>query len=592
MSVPLLAEQRRLERSLARIRWGAVALLLLLGPLFPNLSLAGVFVLGALVIAYNVAVIRLSATAADADDHRRVALFAFGADLAATSLAMLLFSVDASWTTFVIAPLVIVGGAFRLGSGGAYASAVVLGAAYLAISVFRDRAFGFEFVAQRAVFHLGVFALAARMIDRIGNDVRQGRSEREDLIRRLERTVAESAAITAALRVVASGPGKPLVPDVLEASREVFRFDRATLFVADEGIGEYVVTHRLTPGGDTPTPRMRLGEGLVGAALAAGRALLIHDVLEDPRYVRRPESEEHRSVIVVPLTVGGRPTAALSLSRALPEGFNAEDLRLAEAVGALTAQVLENERLFTEASAANALRELDRLKDEFLAAVSHELRTPLTVISGSLELLARERGALSAHAWRLIERAEAHTRRLDRSVEDLLDLAQLQEARIELQKEFVAPSVFLKDAAAVHEPIASAKRQTVVVRCDDTVPPILVDRRRMSQVVGNLLQNATRYSPEGTVIEARAERVGGTIRISVSDQGPGVPAGERERIFDKFYRGARTKATTRGTGLGLAIARTLVELHGGSIHVEDAEDGGAMFVVEIPHEAVPAAAGA
>jgi signal transduction histidine kinase len=587
---PDIAEQRRLERTMARIRWGAVVLVFVLGPLFPNLSQTAVVVLGLAVVAYNVAVLWLTGKAATAEDQRRIAALAFGADLVALSASMLLFSVDPYWTTFVVGPLVIIGGAFRFGSSGAYVSAVVLGSAYAAISVFRQQAFGLPFQPERVAFHLSVFALAAVLVDRIVRDVRLVRDEREELIRRLERTVAEGAAITAALRLIAGGPGKSVAPAVLEASRGVFRFDRATVFVADRTIGEYVVVHRLTPGGDTPTPRMRLGEGLVGAAFAAGHSLLVHDVLEDPRYVRRPESEEHRSVIIVPLSVGGEPIAALSLSRALPDGFGSDDVRLAETVGALVAQVLENEKLFAEASEARALRELDRLKDDFLAAVSHELRTPLTVISGSLELLAREGDRLSGQAARLIERAETHTRRLDRNVQDLLDLAQLQEARIELQKEFVGARSVLSDAAAAHEPVAAARHQRVVVECADDVPPILVDKRRMQQIVGNLLQNATRYSPEGTIVRARAERAGDSIRISVSDQGPGVPATERARIFDKFYRGERTKTTTSGSGLGLAIARTLVELHGGRIHVEDAEGGGARFVVEIPYEPVPAVA--
>ncbi|MDE3112488.1 MAG: hypothetical protein KGN00_12965 [Chloroflexota bacterium] len=441
MAVPLLAEQRELERTIVRIRWGAVALILLLGPLFPSLSLGAVVGLGIVVGAYNVGIARLSAAAADVAAHRRVAMLGFAADLAATCVAMLLFSNEPYWTTFVVAPLVIIGAAFRFGGVGAYVSAAVLGAAYVAISVIRLEAFGLELAPQRVLFHLAVFALSARLVDRVDRDIREARAEREALI------------------------------------------------------------------------------------------------------------------------------------------------------GSLQRQIAENERLFAEASEAKALRELDRLKDEFLAAVSHELRTPLTVISGSLELLAREGERLSPQASRLIERAEAHTRRLDRSVEDLLELAQLQEARIELQKEFVAPRELLADAAATHEPLASARRQRVVVTCADDVPPILVDRRRMQQIVGNLLQNATRYAPEGTAIEARVDRTPDAARISVSDHGPGVPAAERERIFDKFYRGERTKTTTSGSGLGLAIARTLVELHGGRIRVEDAPAGGARFVVEIPYEAVSAPAG-
>jgi two-component system sensor histidine kinase KdpD len=101
------------------------------------------------------------------------------------------------------------------------------------------------------------------------------------------------------------------------------------------------------------------------------------------------------------------------------------------------------------------------------------------------------------------------------------------------------------------------------------------------------VQNASRYAPESTTIELRAERAGDDVRFTVDDEGPGIPAHERELVFDKFYRGERTKEMTSGTGLGLAIARQLVEMHGGRIWAEERPGGGARLVVGIPHEAVP-----
>jgi signal transduction histidine kinase len=439
--VGLLAEQQRLEATIARIRWGAVALALVLGPLFPSLSPPAVVVLALFVGVYNALVVWASPRSRTLDRHRRLAELAFAGDLFALCTAMFLFSSDPYWTTFFIGTLVIIGGAFRFGSAGAYVSALVLALAYVAITIFRARAFEIPIEPQRALFHLSVFGLTAVLIDRVLRDDQRVRAEREDLIDRL---------------------------------RE---------------------------------------------------------------------------------------------------------------------QIEENERLFAEASEAKALREMDRLKDEFLAAVSHELRTPLTVISASLELLGKRREDLPPDARRFIEQAQRHVQRLNRNVEDLLDLAQLQEARIELQREFTGPRALLGEIAATHEPVVAAKRQQVRLACEDGLPPVLVDRRRMQQIVGNLVQNASRYAPEGTTIELGAERSGAAIRLTVADEGPGIPPSERERIFDKFYRGERTKGMTSGTGLGLAIARTLVELHGGRISVEDRPGGGARFVVEIPHEPVPAGAG-
>lgn len=592
MSTGLLAEQQQVERAVARVRWGGAALAFLLGPLFPNLSIVAVLGLGVAVVIYNVVVLRASAGAGSHQEHARVVEWAFAADLAAVSVAMLIFSVDVYWTTFFIGTVVVVGGAFRFGSSGAYTAAVVLTIALVAISIFRVRAFGYELEPERIAFHVSVYGLIAVLIDRVLRDDRRLRAEREALIRRLERRVAEDVALASVLRIVATAPpGEEVVPRLLQASREVFHFDRATVFIIDEEAGEYRAIYRLTPPGESSqAPRFALGQGLIAAALASDAPLLSRNVLEDARYVPLSRDEPARSVIIVPLTVGGRALAALSLSRALPEVFGPDDVRLAETVAGLIAQVLENQRLFAEASEARALRELDRLKDEFLATVSHELRTPLTVISGSLELLGRHRDQVSAQARRLIEQAERHVHRLQRNVEDLLDLAQLQEAKIVLEREFTSPRGLLTEAAAAAEVMAAQRGQAITVACPDDLPPALVDRRRMLQVLGNLVTNAIRYAPEGTRIELRAGRAGDDVRFSVVDEGPGIPPQERERVFDKFYRLERTKDAVSGTGLGLAIARTLIQLHGGRIWVEEAPSGGSAFTVSVPHEVAPALA--
>ncbi|MGH2451143.1 MAG: sensor histidine kinase, partial [Candidatus Limnocylindria bacterium] len=170
----------------------------------------------------------------------------------------------------------------------------------------------------------------------------------------------------------------------------------------------------------------------------------------------------------------------------------------------------------------------------------------------------------------------------------LLDLAQLREARIELAREFVTPAGLLADVAATHELMATAKRQTLLVRCPDDLGAVLVDRRRMSQVLGNLVANAIRYSPAEGHVTLRGERRGGEVRLVVEDDGPGIPPTDRDRVFDKFYRLDRDRRSGGGTGLGLAIARTLVDLHGGRIWVEDAPAGGSAFVVTLAAEDLPA----
>lgn len=577
-----LTDAQRVERAIGRIRWGAAALALLLGPQFPNLSLEGVIALGVTVAAYNIAALRASRAARSLQHHARVARLAFAADLVALSIAMFLFSSDPLWTTFMLGPVVIVGAAFRFGRSGALAATAVLGSAYVAVVAFRVVAFDLPADVPRVAFHLAVYLLTAILVERLQRDVTSVRLEREDLIRRLERRVAEDAAVAQATRIVARMPlSEDIVPALLRASRAVFRFDRATVFIADERAGTYVPLHRLVESEvDGAPPRIPIGEGLIGAALAAEQPLLVPNVLDDPRYEPRP-GEQPRSVILVPLRVGGRPVAALSLSRALPDEFAADDLRLAETVASLVAQVLENRRLFDEASAAEALRAMDRLKDEFLAMVSHELRTPIQVVRSALELMASGKAVSNE---RLTAQAMRALRRLSRTVEDLLDLAQLQEARIELVREFTRPEALLADVAAAHELMAGERGQTLEVRSDPRLPELFVDRRRMSQVLGNLVANAIRYAPPRTAIVLGAEQRETEVCFAVSDAGPGIPASERQAVFEKFYRRRETSQLAGGSGLGLAIAKSLVDLHGGRIWVEDAAAGGSSFVVAMRPE--------
>ena len=579
----LLVEAQQVERAIAWVRWGAAALAILLGPSFPNLSVAGVYTLGAGIVAYNLATIWASSRARGAPAHRRVAAAAFAGDLGALSAAMLLFSTDPLWTTFFLGTVVITAGAFRFGTTGTVSATGAVAAAYVAISVFRATSFGFTFAPERVLFHLSIFVFTALLLDRSLRDARALRTEREDLIVRLERRVREDEALAAVMRIVAQVPSaSAVVPAVLEASREVFRFDRATVFVTDDSIGEYRVLFRLASDAGAqavPPPRLRLGEGLIGAAIAEEQAILVPNVLVDPRYVSPTANEAPRSVILVPLQVGGRAVAVFSLSRELPDTFGADDLRLAETVAGLIAQVLENDRLFAEASEVEALRVTDRMKDEFLASVSHELRTPLTVIGGSLELLAVGR---PENAERLITQARRNVDRLQYTVQELLELAELQQARIELAREYVTCEALFSETAEAVEAAALHRGQRIVIDLAPGLPDLSVDRRRMQQVLGNLVMNAVRYGPMDSTITLRATVGDGVVRLATIDEGAPIPAAEQDRLFDRFYRRPAHRDVQGGTGLGLAIARTLVQLHGGTLLVRAGDPTGNEFIVELP----------
>ena len=233
------------------------------------------------------------------------------------------------------------------------------------------------------------------------------------------------------------------------------------------------------------------------------------------------------------------------------------------------------------------LRELDALKDEFIALVSHELRTPLTSIIGFVKLLRDDRaGGLEAeHFTEVIER---NAERLLRLVGDLLFLSQVQSGRltVEFREADLADIAF--QAVQEIRPEAERKRidlllASTAVRCG------AVDPLRIAQLLGNLLSNAVKFTPPGGRVEVGVDRDGDDAVLTVSDTGLGIPAADRERIFERFFRTASaTEHVIPGTGLGLTISKAIVEAHGGSIAVHSEEGQGATFTVRLPQRARPA----
>jgi len=232
-------------------------------------------------------------------------------------------------------------------------------------------------------------------------------------------------------------------------------------------------------------------------------------------------------------------------------------------------------------------QEVERLKSEFLTVVSHELQTPLTAIKGALELvLDDDTGELSRVQRRFLDTIDRNCARLVGLVGDLLDLSRLEAGRIELEPQALDTCSVVRGALAAVANLFESRGTTVRVDVPESLPPILGDRRRVEQILTNLLSNAAKYTPGGGLVEVSARSENGHVELAVTDNGPGVPEPEREMVFDKFYRGREAiRHGEAGSGLGLAIVKSLVELHGGSICVENSQPRGARFVVVLPRAA-------
>jgi len=297
-------------------------------------------------------------------------------------------------------------------------------------------------------------------------------------------------------------------------------------------------------------------------------------------------------------TGAGRPVGGLIAWRELHTGrpafFDHEELLVLKTLADYAAVTLEaarlgqeTARLHHEAGQAEArremesLREVARLKDEFLGQVSHELRTPLTIIHGYSELMVD--GLLPEGTMIRQSADEIHTSStlMLRLVDDLLDTSRLDAGRIQLTPTSVELGGWLARVATGFGQATPSHR--VLAHLPTPLPAINADLDRLGQVMNNLLSNAARYSAPGTAIRITGVEVEDGVEIQVADQGPGVAPEDCERIFEKFYRGKHgATLAVRGTGLGLAVARQLVEAHGGQIGVRSSLGQGSTFWVRLP----------
>jgi len=244
----------------------------------------------------------------------------------------------------------------------------------------------------------------------------------------------------------------------------------------------------------------------------------------------------------------------------------------------------QREAFLRQTAETEALRAVDQMKSDFLAAMSHDFRSPLTVVRGAVELLLGERpGVLTPGQRELAESAERNVMRLEEFTEDLLEMARLEQGAVALEPEELDVRALLGEIVADHQILAKQRRQWFALDAPADTMTVSADRGRLRQALSNLVGNAIKYAPSGTPITVRAERKNGLFRIAVSDHGPGIPPEERGHMFEKFFRG-RGVGTTPGAGLGLSIARSLVVLHGGTLDYEDTPGGGSTFVVRLPAE--------
>jgi PAS domain S-box-containing protein len=282
-----------------------------------------------------------------------------------------------------------------------------------------------------------------------------------------------------------------------------------------------------------------------------------------------------QSALILPFQVAGETAGALTLIRVVENAFDADQEALAEKYVVSAATALANAQLYDAARSAN------RARDEVLGVVSHDLRNPISAIAMCARVLRDQPPADEASRKEMLSTIEESTAWVNRLIEDLLDVANIERGRLSLEVRPHDPSQLVQQAAHMFE--VEAREHGIVLRSQvqPKLPLVAADGARIVQVLGNLVRNAIKFTPSGGSVTIGAETRDSSVVFSVADTGVGISEERQGRVFDRYWQSS-DGARVRGSGLGLSIAKGIVEAHGGHIGVESEVGRGSVFSFTVP----------
>jgi signal transduction histidine kinase len=381
-----------------------------------------------------------------------------------------------------------------------------------------------------------------------------------------------------------------LLEIVVDGTRDALHADVSSLYLLDRD-GE-----RLTLAATTGLDRYQIGrarvpfgQGITGRVAAQRTPMVIPDVRDDPRFLWVRGLDQRRfvaSMLSVPLSWHDQVVGVLNVQTERPRDFTSDDAEHLSAIADILAGIVEKGRLQREAEAQlEQLRAIDEARSELIALVTHELRTPLAVVRAYADLLGEDPpldDRESRDPQRRRQRAEWHGAaidqidRLDRLVDSILASVRRTEDGPAVAEPIDVASL-LEEVVGELAPLL--RRHRVVVRAPMRWQ-VVADPSRLRQLLEHLLENAVKYAPPDTTIRVETALVEGVVRVTVADEGPGIPPEWRERIFEPYSR--RDTHTARGSGIGLFAARRLAESMSGHLWCEPSDGPGARFVVALP----------
>ena len=376
-----------------------------------------------------------------------------------------------------------------------------------------------------------------------------------------------------------------LMRTIIERTTVALRVDVCSLYLMDRDGDRLTLaaTNGLDPN-HVGKVSLALGEGITGNAAKRREPIQVPDVRLDPRFkwVRGYDLQGITSMLSVPLTWNDRVVGVINTQTRASRNFTSEEIEFLVTIAALLGGIVEKGRLQTERERQlEALTSLDVARAELLSLVTHELRTPLSVVRAYLDLLGDAAQGLgdpppraSAEEWRTA--AIEQVARLDGLVDSIL-VAVRRDGVGALQREPFDVSAVIREAIAELAPLFRAHRLRFVQQ--DSVLAI-GDRMQFRQVLEHLLENESKYTPPAGGVSVGAWQEGDEVRVWITDEGPGIPIDQWERVFDAFVRVDGTRS--RGSGIGLFAARRLMEGMGGRVWLEANGYGGSRFVLALP----------
>jgi len=403
------------------------------------------------------------------------------------------------------------------------------------------------------------------------------RSEAERIEQRFRRL------ISAGLAVFSHHTLDGVLQEVADAAREVVgaRYAALGVLAPDSQHLSNFVTSGLGQAereriGDLPS-----GRGLLGVVIREARPIRTTDIARHPqRFGFPPHHPPMQSFLGVPITTGKTVFGNLYLTDKIgATAFDAEDESIAVLLATQAAVAVESARLYEESERLlGQVRGMQRQRDLFFAMMNHELRNALTGVFGWVErLVAAKNPETAARATHEVYEGTEHTITL---LNNFLDLTRLDAGKVKPVWREVDPNEAVARAVSGFAPAAEAKRVTLNADVRPGTPALVTDPVRLQQILVNLLSNAIRHSPADATVRVAVSAQGGTLAFSVADQGPGVPAEYRDRLFEPFER--FDPHSGLGTGLGLPISRRLAEVLGGELHLDSGSGTGAIFTLTLP----------